>query len=63
MNISKHFAVRDNIGADLRFELFNAFNRHVFGKPDSGVNDMTFGQVGGLNDAPRLGQLVLKLNF
>lgn len=63
LNISKHFMVRENIGADLRFELFNAFNRHVFGKPDSGVNDNNFGQITGLNDAARSGQLVLKLNF
>jgi hypothetical protein len=62
-NINKHFDVREGIGADLRFEVFNVLNRHVFGKPDSGVNDLTFGQITALNDSPRTAQLVLKLRF
>ncbi len=62
-NINKHFEIRNGIGIDLRFEVFNVLNRHVFGKPDSGVNDITFGQITGLNDAPRTGQVVLKIQY
>jgi hypothetical protein len=62
-NINKHFSIREGIGADLRFEVFNVLNRHVFGKPDSGVNDLTFGQITSLNDTQRQAQLVLKIQF
>ena len=62
-NINKHFTLRGEIGADLRFEVFNILNRHVFGKPDTGVGDTTFGQITGLNDGPRSAQLVLKVQF
>ncbi len=64
MNINKHFTVKEGIGADLRFEVFNVFNRHVFGKPDSGINDGgAFGEIYGLNDTQRQAQLVLKIRY
>ena len=63
LNVNKHFSIRDEIAADLRLEVFNALNRHVFSKPDSGVNDTNFGQITGLNDAPRSMQVVLKVRF
>lgn len=62
-NINKHFAIREEIGADLRLEVFNVFNRHVFNKPDSGVNDISFGQITGTNGGPRSMQLVLKIRY
>jgi hypothetical protein len=63
MNLNKHFAIHKEIAADLRWEVFNVFNRHVFNKPDSGVNDTNFGQIGGLIDSPRSMQLVLKIRY
>jgi hypothetical protein len=63
MNLNKHFAIHKQIAADLRWEVFNVFNRHVFGKPDSGVNDTNFGQISGLIDSPRSMQLVLKIQY
>jgi hypothetical protein len=63
MNLSKHFDIHQQIAADLRWEVFNVFNRHVFNKPDSGVNDTNFGQIGGLIDSPRSMQLVLKVRY
>ena len=62
-NINKHIPIHGLIGADLRLEAFNVFNRHGFGKPDSGVFDLNFGQVTGLNDGPRSMQLLLKVRF
>ncbi len=62
-NINKHFNIYEQIAADLRLEVFNAFNRHIFSKPDSGVNDTNFGQVTALNGAPRSMQVVLKVRF
>jgi hypothetical protein len=63
LNINKHFPIHEEFAADLRFEVFNAFNRHVFAKPDSGVYDLNFGQITGLLDGARSAQLVLKLRF
>lgn len=62
-NINKHFAIHEQISADLRLEAFNVLNRHVFGKPDSGVQDLNFGQVTYLNGGPRSMQLVLKIHY
>ena len=62
-NVNKHIPIHDLISADLRLEVFNVFNRHGFAKPDSGVFDLNFGQVTGLNDAPRSMQLLLKVRF
>ncbi len=61
--INKYIPVREAIGADLRLDVFNAFNRHVFGKPDSGVNDLNFGQITGLSDSPRSMQIELKIHY
>jgi hypothetical protein len=62
-NINKHFPIHDQVAADLRLEVFNVFNRHGFNKPDSGVADINFGQITGLNDAPRSMQVVLKIQY
>ena len=62
-NINKHIPIHDQISADLRLEVFNVLNRHGFGKPDSGVADINFGQITSLNDAPRSMQVVLKIRY
>jgi hypothetical protein len=63
MTLLKHFPIRDTIGADLKWDVFNVFNRHVFNKPDSGVNDTNFGQITSLIDSPRSMQLELKIRY
>jgi hypothetical protein len=62
-NINKNIPIHDAISADLRLEVFNVFNRHGFGKPDSGVFDLNYGQITSLNDGPRSMQLLLKVRF
>ena len=62
-NINKNIPIKEGISADLRLEVFNVFNRHGFGKPDSGVFDTNFGQITSLNDSPRSMQLLLKVRF
>jgi len=62
-NINKHIPIHGLISADLRLEAFNILNRHGFAKPDSGVFDLNFGQVTGLNDTPRSMQLLLKVRY
>jgi len=62
-NINKHIPIRGLVSADLRLEAFNVFNRHGFGKPDSGVFDLDYGQITSLNDTQRQMQLVLKVRY
>jgi hypothetical protein len=62
-NVSKTFPIREQVNAEFRVEAFDAFNRHVFSKPDSGVQDTNFGQITGLINGPRNLQVVLKINY
>ncbi|MGB8010615.1 MAG: carboxypeptidase regulatory-like domain-containing protein [Terriglobales bacterium] len=63
IGIAKTFSITERVKAEFRGELFNAFNRHVFNKPDSGVQDTNFGQVGSTLLGPRNGQFVLRFTF
>jgi Carboxypeptidase regulatory-like domain len=62
-SLAKTFGITERVKAEFRAEFFNAFNRHVFNKPDSGVQDTNFGQVGSTLLGPRNGQFVLRINF
>ena len=61
----KHFPIRENINAELRGELFNIFNRHVFGGPndDSPYDSANYGYINGTQDAPRVAQFQLRVNY
>jgi hypothetical protein len=61
--INKHIPIHERFSADLRGEMFNAFNRHVFNKPDSGVQDTTFGQVTSTLLGPRNVQFSFRINY
>ena len=63
LNLSKHFEIHDQISADLKWEVFDVFNRHVFAKPDSGVNDDNFGQINNLIEGPRGMQIEIKIHY
>jgi hypothetical protein len=60
----KRTQIREGVDLQFRAELFNAFNRVVFGGPDGSPTDgSNFGVVNGLNNSPRQGQLTLRLEF
>jgi hypothetical protein len=59
----KRTPLTERIGLQFRAEFFNAFNRVVFGGPDTNPYDGGFGTVGGTNNSPRQGQLTLRLEF
>ena len=61
--INKTIPIREGINAEFRGEMFNAFNRHIFNKPDSGVQDTNFGQVGSTLNGPRNVQFVLRITY
>jgi hypothetical protein len=63
LSLNKSFMLRDSLHVDFRGELFNAFNRHVFNKPDTGITDPNFGQINSTLNGPRNVQFVLKLQY
>lgn len=65
VNLSKYFRFTETANLQLRVEFFNVFNRVVFGGGNSfyAPTNAAFGTVGGQGNAPRQGQLALKLNF
>ncbi|MDP9052333.1 MAG: hypothetical protein M3O31_16670, partial [Acidobacteriota bacterium] len=63
ININKSFKIHDNWNIDFRGEMFNAFNRHIFNKPDTNINDNQFGQIGSTLNGPRQVQFVLKVRY
>lgn len=62
-SIIKHIPILEGHAVDLKAELFNAFNRHVFTRPDTGIQDNTFGASSGTVNGPRLVQFTLRYNF
>lgn len=61
--IMKRTYIREQMNIEFRFEMFNAFNRHIFGGPSTNVNDpVSFGKVSSAS-AGRRGQFALKFNF
>ncbi len=61
--INKAIPFTDRIRLDFRGELFNAFNRHSFNKPDSGVQDDNFGQVTSTLLGPRNVQFTMRITY
>lgn len=63
LSLNKSFTIHEGIKVDFRGEMFNAFNRHIFNKPDTGIDDPNFGQIGSTLNGPRTAQLVLKIQY
>jgi hypothetical protein len=62
--LTKRLPVTERINALVRVELFNAFNRNIFGNPDSEPYDgAAFGTVGGSQNSPRAMQLTFRMTF
>src|SRR6185312_12259294 len=53
--ITKSTPIKDRLNMQFRAELFNAFNRHIFGSPydNNPYDTSTFGVVSSLQDSPR----------
>jgi hypothetical protein len=62
-SIIKRTSLTESTSLVLKAELFNAFNRHVFSRPDSGPYDGTFGVPFGTVDTPRNVQFTLRFEF
>ncbi|MEZ5354687.1 MAG: TonB-dependent receptor [Bryobacteraceae bacterium] len=62
-SLAKSFRITESTRVDLRWEMFNAFNRVRFATGSSNVQDPNFGRVQGTLNGPRRMQLGLKLYF
>jgi len=62
-SIMKNVPIRERLSLSLKFELLNAFNRHVFGTPDTQPNDVTFGNPTFTIDTPRNIQITGRITF
>ncbi len=62
-SVIRNFGIREGVSVQLKAELLNAFNRHIFSRPDTGPNSPNFGLVTGTIDAPRNVQFALRVNF
>jgi hypothetical protein len=62
-SITKIFPIHESVRAEFSGQMFNAFNRHVFNKPDSGVQDTGFGQVNSTLLGPRNVQFTLRITY
>jgi outer membrane receptor protein involved in Fe transport len=62
VGMSKVFAFREDVNLRFRGEFFNVFNHPSFASVDTGLGDLSFGQVNGAL-SPRLVQLSLVLSF
>jgi hypothetical protein len=59
----KRFTVKERFTVTLRGEMFNAFNRTVFGAPQGNFSNALFGRITGQANSPRNGQVALRLDF
>lgn len=62
-SIVKNVPIREQVHMEIKADILNAFNRHIFNRPDTGVTSPTFGQINSLIDGPRAVQFNLKLVF
>jgi hypothetical protein len=61
--INKAIPITEKLKLDFRGEMFNAFNRHSFNKPDSGVQDDNFGQITSTLLGPRNVQFTMRVTY
>jgi hypothetical protein len=59
----KKFRVTERVTVTARAEWFNALNRVVFGAPQANVSNAQFGRITSQANAPRQGQVALRLDF
>jgi len=62
-SIIRNFRVREPVTFQLKAELLNAFNRHIFSAGNTNPNDPNFGLVTGTVDTPRQVQFTFRINF
>jgi hypothetical protein len=62
-SIIKHTAITESHSLIFKAEFVNAFNRHVFTRPDTGLTNGGFGTSYGTVDSPMTIQFTLRYQF
>ena len=62
-SIIRNFRIKEPVTFQLKAELLNAFNRHVFSVGNQSPNDPNFGLVTSTIDSPRNIQFVFRILF
>ncbi len=62
-SIIRNFRLREPVSFQLKAELLNAFNRHIFSAGNQSPNDPNFGLVTSTIDTPRNVQFTFRINF
>lgn len=62
-SLIKEFPITERLNLEFKFDLLNAFNRHIWSRPNTSVTSPTFGVVRSTIDTPRVGQFELKLRY
>jgi hypothetical protein len=63
VSVQKSFGFTERVRMDFRWEIFNVFNRVIFGGPDTNITSQTFGRITSQFNSPRQMQFGLKLYF
>jgi len=63
--IAKAIPITERIKMELHGEFFDAFNRHIFDRPNSNLysGNVSVGQIGGLQNGPRTIQFRLRITY
>jgi hypothetical protein len=63
--IAKAIPITERIRMELHGEFFDAFNRHIFDRPNSDLysGNLNVGQIGGLQNGPRTIQFRLRITY
>ena len=61
ISLAKTISISGRMRMDVRAEVFNVFNRIVWGAPNTDFNSATFGLINSLGNSPRQMQFGLKL--
>lgn len=62
-SVLKGFPIHENVNFEMKFEFLNAFNRHLFGSPDTNPGDYTFGIPTYTANSPRNLQVTGRILF
>lgn len=59
----KNFRLTEKVNLKFGADVFNLFNRHIWGAPDADFQDGGFGKITGLNGSPRQIQFNARVSF
>jgi outer membrane receptor protein involved in Fe transport len=62
-SLTKKFLITESLHADLRWEVFNVFNRTNLGSPNTAIDQPTFGQIFGTGSYMRRQQVGLHVSW